>query len=302
MTARPSLSSAVWSKLRTGSRRLIATEPSRAAALCEAFLAGCDAKAEQLDDSSGNFGMFAKDLICLWIKGRQAGGADPDETAATLLRWMDDDPYAFCYQIEKETSGRVQQSRTGGVREEDSSAPRGCFGRSIRAGRTGARPRSCARSTARKRTSGHMSRLPRRPVLSLKTAWRLPSCSPLGSRMRRWRGSSAGSALDREKQFQSTAAYDLDRAPPRIADQARSWGRSAGGCMGRFSGASLQVLLRRPDEVRAQGQAPGVAREGYGGGQGRRSAFLDRVIRRDQGDGAARGTGARRRRQKLSRR
>jgi len=40
---------------------------------------GCHAKAEQLDDSSGNFGMFVKDLICLWIKGRQAERADPDD-------------------------------------------------------------------------------------------------------------------------------------------------------------------------------------------------------------------------------
>ena len=29
------------------------------------------AKADELDDSSGSFGQFAKDLICLWIKARQ---------------------------------------------------------------------------------------------------------------------------------------------------------------------------------------------------------------------------------------
>ena len=87
-----------------GIKELIATEPGRAVALYEAFLAGCYAKVEQLDDSSGNFGLFVKELICLWIKARQADGADPDETAGTLLRWMDDDPYAFCYEIEKDTS------------------------------------------------------------------------------------------------------------------------------------------------------------------------------------------------------
>lgn len=93
-----------------GVKELITTEPARAAALCETFLAGCHAKAEQLDDSSGNFGMFVKDLICLWIKARQADGANPDKTATRLLAWMDDDPYAFCYEIEKDTAAAFDQA------------------------------------------------------------------------------------------------------------------------------------------------------------------------------------------------
>ena len=32
--------------------------------------------------------MFVKDLVCLWIRVRQAGGADPDETPATLFGWV----------------------------------------------------------------------------------------------------------------------------------------------------------------------------------------------------------------------
>src|SRR4029453_1759755 len=84
--------------------KLVTTEPARAVALYEAFLAGCHAKADELDDSSGSFGQFAQDLICGWIKARQAAGADPDNTASTLLSWMDDDPYAFCYQIEKDAA------------------------------------------------------------------------------------------------------------------------------------------------------------------------------------------------------
>jgi tetratricopeptide (TPR) repeat protein len=85
-------------------RKLTRTEPVRAAALYETFLAGCYAKADDLDDSSGSFGQFVGDLICEWIKARQASGADPDETAAGLLARMDDDPYAFCYQIEKDAA------------------------------------------------------------------------------------------------------------------------------------------------------------------------------------------------------
>ena len=47
---------------------LLKTDSARAAGLYETFLAGCHEKAEELDDSSGSFGQFAKDLICRWIK------------------------------------------------------------------------------------------------------------------------------------------------------------------------------------------------------------------------------------------
>ena len=96
-------------KIAADIQKLSSAEPARSVKLCEAFLAGCHAKAERLDDSSGNFGMFVKDLICLWIKARQADGADADQTAATLLRWMDDDPYAFCYEIENDTSAAFDE-------------------------------------------------------------------------------------------------------------------------------------------------------------------------------------------------
>src|SRR5256885_1933683 len=76
---------------------LLWTDSARAAGLYEVFLAGCREKAEELDDSSGSFGQFAKDLICRWIKARQEASADPRDTASTFLAWMDDDPYAFCY-------------------------------------------------------------------------------------------------------------------------------------------------------------------------------------------------------------
>ena len=50
---------------------LLPTEPARAAALYETFLGGCRLKAEELNDSSGGFNMFASDLICRWVKARQ---------------------------------------------------------------------------------------------------------------------------------------------------------------------------------------------------------------------------------------
>ncbi|HXA05319.1 MAG TPA: hypothetical protein VNY30_10795, partial [Bryobacteraceae bacterium] len=71
--------------------RTVDPERSRACALHET---GCTAKANELDDSSGNFGQFA-DIICGFIKARCAGDTDRDETTAMLLAWMDDDPFAF---------------------------------------------------------------------------------------------------------------------------------------------------------------------------------------------------------------
>jgi hypothetical protein len=91
-------------------RKLGATEPGRAVGLYETFLASCHAKADELDDSDGSFGQFAHELICLWIKARQASGAEPDKTASTLLAWMNDDPYAFCHEIEKDAAAAFDKA------------------------------------------------------------------------------------------------------------------------------------------------------------------------------------------------
>jgi hypothetical protein len=81
--------------------QLIESDPKRACYLYQTFLAGCTAKANELDDSSGNFGQFAGDVICGWIKARCAGDLDRDETVVLLLGWMDDDPFAFFHDLEK---------------------------------------------------------------------------------------------------------------------------------------------------------------------------------------------------------
>ena len=80
---------------------LLAREPARAVGLYEIFLAGCNKKAEEIDDSDGYLGEFAERLVCRWIRARQAANADPDETARRLLGWMDDDPYGFCSSLEQ---------------------------------------------------------------------------------------------------------------------------------------------------------------------------------------------------------
>lgn len=82
--------------------RLVGDDPERAATLYETFLAGCYEKAEEVDDSSGSFGMFAQNLISGWIIARQAAQASPQQTTARLLTWMDDDQYGFCHRLERE--------------------------------------------------------------------------------------------------------------------------------------------------------------------------------------------------------
>ncbi len=83
-------------------QKLLGEEPARAVALYETFIAGCYEKAEEIDDSSGSFGMFVESLFCGWIHARQAADSNVEETAQRLLGWMDNDNYGFCYRLERE--------------------------------------------------------------------------------------------------------------------------------------------------------------------------------------------------------
>ncbi len=82
--------------------KVVRVDGARAARLYETFIAGCYEKAEEIDDSGGNLGMFVESLFYGWITARVAARADRDETAKTLLDWMDKDEYGFCHQIERE--------------------------------------------------------------------------------------------------------------------------------------------------------------------------------------------------------
>ncbi|MBW1927074.1 MAG: hypothetical protein JRI35_07800 [Deltaproteobacteria bacterium] len=81
--------------------KIIRKEPTRAARLYEIFIAACHEKADEIDDSSGNFGMLVEELFRGWVKARQAAKHDPGETAISLISWMEDDPYGFCHDLER---------------------------------------------------------------------------------------------------------------------------------------------------------------------------------------------------------
>ncbi len=82
--------------------KIIKKEPQRAVRLFETFIAACHEKADEIDDSSGNFGMLVEDLFRGWIKARQAANDDPNKTAKALLSWMEEDPYGFCHDLDRE--------------------------------------------------------------------------------------------------------------------------------------------------------------------------------------------------------
>lgn len=77
-------------------------EAERAVGLYEMFFSGCYEKAEEIDDSGGNLGMFFGELFCAWINARQKAGCKADETVQFVLKWMENDEYGFCYDIEQD--------------------------------------------------------------------------------------------------------------------------------------------------------------------------------------------------------
>ena len=76
-------------------------QAERAVSLYKLFLSGCYEKADEIDDSGGNLGMFFEDLFCAWINARQKAKYNSAETIQNILRWMDNDDYGFCYEIER---------------------------------------------------------------------------------------------------------------------------------------------------------------------------------------------------------
>jgi hypothetical protein len=107
--------------------KILKREPERAALLLETFIGACHEKAEEIDDSTGNFGMLVEDLFLDWIKARQAATHDPDETAKLLLSWMEDDPYGFCHNLDRQVvkvlGRKGLEAFIGQIRVKFESAP-----------------------------------------------------------------------------------------------------------------------------------------------------------------------------------
>lgn len=83
---------------------LSTNNPARAAYLYEVLLAGCYEKADDIDDSDGDLGMFFEDIFSEWVKARQNAGDAPKKIVNDILKWIEHDDYGFCYEIEKKVA------------------------------------------------------------------------------------------------------------------------------------------------------------------------------------------------------
>jgi hypothetical protein len=212
---------------------LVATEPVRAVALYETFLAGCHAKADELDDSSGSFGQFARDLICKWIKSRPATGADPHKTVTTLLVWMEDGPFAFCYRIEKDTAAAFDKAGLAAfekqIRERFDAAS--------------VDPSSWTyRRTAEILREIYIAQEDIQAYIGLaeQTELKPEDCLVIAKVLVPWQPNQAlgwverGRALDREKQFRSAAAHDLDKLHRELLSKLGRADEALEGAWGDF--------------------------------------------------------------------
>jgi hypothetical protein len=79
-------------------------DPSRSgrSASTRASSAACYQKADEVDDSSGDYGRFGGSLFCRWVTARQAADADPGETVDRLFAWMVHDQYGFWHGLEED--------------------------------------------------------------------------------------------------------------------------------------------------------------------------------------------------------
>ena len=76
---------------------LIASEPDSAARLFATFISACHEKADEVDDSGGNFGILIDDLFAGWVKASRAASREP----AAIVEFLLIDAYiTLCEQTE----------------------------------------------------------------------------------------------------------------------------------------------------------------------------------------------------------
>ena len=84
-------------------------EAERAVGLYELFLSACYEKGDEIDDSGGNLGSFFEELFVSWVEARQKSGHNPVETVFRIVKWMENDDYGFCHDIESEVAITLDQ-------------------------------------------------------------------------------------------------------------------------------------------------------------------------------------------------
>jgi tetratricopeptide (TPR) repeat protein len=74
--------------------------PKSALPLFKIFIAGCLEKANELDDSGGNLGMFLDDLFLKWTWCCEASEMPKEEYLQNLKHWLTVDEMGYCYDLE----------------------------------------------------------------------------------------------------------------------------------------------------------------------------------------------------------
>ena len=97
-------------ELESVAARIAEADPECAVRLYETFIAACYEKADEVDDSSGYFGMFGGSLFARWVTARQAVSADPAETVTRLLGWMARDQYGFWSYVEDDIASALDEA------------------------------------------------------------------------------------------------------------------------------------------------------------------------------------------------
>ena len=90
-------------------------EPARAAALYAAFMAGCQAKADELRDYNPGLEALVLGLCVAWIKASRAAGGPSEETAATLLAWMEGDRYRQLMELRDPIPRALAKAQAGAL-------------------------------------------------------------------------------------------------------------------------------------------------------------------------------------------
>jgi hypothetical protein len=111
---------------------VVAGDAALGAELYESFIAVSHEKAEEIDDSGGNFGFFVASLFSGWVRARDASGADPEATITRLMQWMDVDSYGFSHRLEETVTTAMSRATLetfasrARVRMESSAPDDGC--------------------------------------------------------------------------------------------------------------------------------------------------------------------------------
>ncbi len=279
--------------------KLIRTTPERAVDLYETFLAGCYAKAEELDDSGGNFGMLVDGLYCGWIKARQAAKSDADETARLLLDHMENDPYGFAHTLELDA---VKVMDKGGL---------AAFARRVRARFDATDTAEQASDRARRRDPAYARRrsgdilraiyvqqrdVPAYVALCEQTELSAQDCLAIATMLKTWRKRDEALAwVDRGLVVEKTHPHGsmargqpaLSRRGPAAADRAEPGRRPRGRASGRGGRSSVDAAAGTgPLRGATGGAALQSHRPGPSRGRAHAGTRMERQARRD---GAPRG-------------